>query len=104
MPGMETKLHAVINHPGEYVGFSANYSGDGFSNMRFAFHGLDQAGFDQWVAGVRADSKGLDRETYLELEDVYKRQGPGPPGGRSPRQTARRGRTSGPKPCSGCSG
>lgn len=68
MPGMETKLHAVINHPGEYVGFSANYSGDGFSHMRFAFHGLDEAGFDQWVAGVRADSKSLDRETYLELE------------------------------------
>ena len=68
MPGMETKLHAVINRPGEYVGFSANYSGDGFSNMRFAFHGLDQAGFDQWIAGVRADSKSLDRETYLELE------------------------------------
>ncbi len=68
MPGMETRLHAVINRPGEYVGFSANYSGDGFSNMRFAFHGLDDAGFDQWVAGVRADSKSLDRETYLELE------------------------------------
>ncbi len=68
MPGMETKLNAVINRPGEYVGFSANYSGDGFSNMRFAFHGLDDAGFDQWVAGVRADSKSLDRETYLELE------------------------------------
>ncbi|MFC5372566.1 ubiquinol oxidase subunit II [Brevundimonas faecalis] len=68
MPGMETKLHAVINRPGEYVGFSANYSGDGFSNMRFAFHGLDQAGFDQWVAGVRAAGQGLDRETYLELE------------------------------------
>ncbi|MFK0298674.1 ubiquinol oxidase subunit II [Brevundimonas sp. NPDC090276] len=68
MPGMETKLHAVINRPGEYVGFSANYSGDGFSHMRFAFHGLDDAGFDQWVAGVRADSKSLDRETYLELE------------------------------------
>lgn len=68
MPGMETKMNAVINRPGKYVGFSANYSGDGFSDMRFAFHGLDQAGFDQWVAGVRADSKSLDRETYLELE------------------------------------
>lgn len=68
MPGMETKLHAVINRPGEYVGFSANYSGDGFSHMRFAFHGLDQAGFDQWVAGVRASGQELDRETYLELE------------------------------------
>ena len=68
MPGMETKMNAVINRPGKYVGFSANYSGDGFSDMRFAFHGLDQAGFDQWIAGVRADGKGLDRETYLELE------------------------------------
>ncbi|MNK31606.1 Cytochrome bo(3) ubiquinol oxidase subunit 2 precursor [compost metagenome] len=68
MPGMETKMNAVINRPGKYVGFSANYSGDGFSDMRFAFYGLDQAGFDQWVAGVRADSRSLDRETYLELE------------------------------------
>lgn len=40
MPGMETKLHAVINKQGEYEGFSANYSGDGFSHMRFKFHGL----------------------------------------------------------------
>jgi cytochrome o ubiquinol oxidase subunit 2 len=68
MPGMETKMNAVINRPGEYVGFSANYSGEGFSNMRFLFHGLDQAGFDQWVAGVRADGRVLDRETYLALE------------------------------------
>ena len=31
MPGMETKLHAVINKAGDYDGFSANYSGAGFS-------------------------------------------------------------------------
>lgn len=68
MPGMETKLHAVINRPGEYQGFSANYSGDGFSHMRFAFHGLDQAGFDRWIAGVRQSGQTLDRDRYLELE------------------------------------
>ena len=68
MPGMETKLHAVINHPGEYEGFSANYSGDGFSNMRFAFHGMDQKGFEAWVAKVRQADAGLDRARYLELE------------------------------------
>ena len=68
MPGMETKLHAVINHPGEYEGFSANYSGDGFSHMRFAFHGLDRAGFDRWIVGVRQGGQPLDRERYLELE------------------------------------
>jgi cytochrome o ubiquinol oxidase subunit 2 len=68
MPGMETKLHAVINHAGEYEGFSANYSGDGFSNMRFAFHGLDQQGFEAWIAKTRQAGGSLDRARYLELE------------------------------------
>jgi len=68
MPGMETKLNAVINKPGDYVGFSANYSGDGFSNMRFGFKGLSDEEFDQWIATVRAGGPVLDRETYLELE------------------------------------
>jgi cytochrome o ubiquinol oxidase subunit II len=68
MPGMETKLHAVINNPGDYEGFSANYSGHGFSHMRFRFHGVDDAGFDQWIEKVRADGGELQRENYLELE------------------------------------
>ena len=68
MPGMETKLHAVMNKPGVYRGFSANYSGAGFSGMRFAFHGLAQADFDKWVANVKAGGGALDRDDYLELE------------------------------------
>ena len=68
MPGMETKLHAVINKPGTYDGFSANYSGAGFSGMRFKFHGLSDDGFEQWVEKVRAAGQQLDRETYLALE------------------------------------
>jgi cytochrome o ubiquinol oxidase subunit II len=68
MPGMETKLHAVVNKPGVYKGFSANYSGAGFSGMHFAFHGLADAGFDDWIAGAKSDGGALDRTTYLELE------------------------------------
>ncbi|WP_410000485.1 ubiquinol oxidase subunit II [Mesorhizobium sp. SP-1A] len=68
MPGMETKLHAVINNPGDYTGFSANYSGAGFSGMHFAFHGLDASGFDKWVADARSAGGSLDRAAYLELE------------------------------------
>lgn len=68
MPGMQTKLHAVINKPGEYEGLSSNYSGDGFSHMRFKFHGLDQSGFDQWVAGVKQNGTMLNRDAYLKLE------------------------------------
>jgi cytochrome o ubiquinol oxidase subunit 2 len=69
MPGMETKLHAVINKPGEFEGFSANYSGAGFSGMRFKFHGLSNEGFDEWVKKAKAGKDGeLTRETYLKLE------------------------------------
>jgi cytochrome o ubiquinol oxidase subunit 2 len=68
MPGMETKLHAVINHAGTYKGFSANYSGAGFSGMHFAFHGLDDKGFDDWIAKARSAGGSLGRAEYLELE------------------------------------
>ena len=57
MPGMQTQLHAVINEEGAYNGFSANYSGSGFSRMNFAFHGLTQQGFDQWVSKVKAEGR-----------------------------------------------
>lgn len=72
MPGMQTELNAVMNSPGEYEGFSSNYSGAGFSGMRFRFHALDQAGFDGWVQQVRAGGK-LDREAYLVLEQPSER-------------------------------
>ncbi|WGF86744.1 ubiquinol oxidase subunit II [Marinivivus vitaminiproducens] len=68
MAGMETKLHAVINAPGAYEGFSANYSGHGFSGMRFRFHGMADADFDGWVNEVRAADGGLDTRAYLDLE------------------------------------
>ena len=68
MPGMETKLHAVINKTGDYEGFSSNYSGAGYSGMRFRFYGMTDQGFDQWVAGVKAKPAMLGRASYLTLE------------------------------------
>ncbi|OQP85265.1 ubiquinol oxidase subunit II [Rhizobium rhizosphaerae] len=74
MPGMRTKLHAVINQPGAYKGFSANYSGDGFSHMTFTFHGASQADFDAWVAKSKAGNGTLDRAAYLEFERPSERE------------------------------
>jgi len=74
MPGMETKLHAVINQAGEYEGFSANYSGAGFSGMRFKFHGLQGADFDKWVHKAKAEGKALSRNDYLQLERPSERE------------------------------
>lgn len=73
MTGMETKLHAVINHEGKYEGFSANYSGHGFSNMRFAFHGLSQEKFDAWIAKARAGGSTLGRMEYRQIEKPSQR-------------------------------
>ena len=68
MPSLETKLHAVVNRPGNYWGMSAHYSGAGFSHMRFRFFARSEQGFDDWVARVRAGGGALDRATYLKLE------------------------------------
>ncbi|WEK06441.1 MAG: ubiquinol oxidase subunit II [Candidatus Devosia phytovorans] len=68
MPGMQTQLHAVINEPGEYKGIAAHYSGHGFSGMHFKFHGVDNAGFDQWVADVRGSGDMLNRQRYFDVE------------------------------------
>lgn len=68
MPGMETKLHAVLNREGAFTGFSANYSGAGFSGMRFAMRGVSPQGFDALGGGVRGGAGTLDRAAYLTLE------------------------------------
>ena len=67
MPGMETQLNAVMNKSGVYDGFSANYSGAGFSDMRFKYHGVSQAEFDGWVAKTRAGSA-LTRAQFVALD------------------------------------
>ena len=67
MPGMESRLHAVINYAGTYDGFSANYSGAGFSRMRFKFHGMTEAAFDEWVAEAKAGEGRMDRPRFLDL-------------------------------------
>jgi cytochrome o ubiquinol oxidase subunit 2 len=68
MPGMETKLHGVFNTTGNFTGFSANYSGAGFSNMRFGVKSLAPEAFDRWIGEARGSGATLDRAGYLVLE------------------------------------
>lgn len=74
MPGMETQLHAVINKPGVYDGFSANYSGAGFSHMRFKYHGVSDDDFKAWVQKTKAAGGELSRDGYLSLEQPSERE------------------------------
>jgi cytochrome o ubiquinol oxidase subunit 2 len=68
MPGMETALNAVQNKPLASIGFSSNYSGAGYSDMRFSYRGVAQGDFDGWVQQIKGGGGNLDRVNYLTLE------------------------------------
>jgi cytochrome o ubiquinol oxidase subunit 2 len=68
MAGMQTRVHLVADHPGTYGGISANFSGDGFSDMKFDAIATDQAGFDAWVQKVRQSNGTLDGAAMAKLE------------------------------------
>lgn len=74
MPGMDTTLNAVLNKPGQYDGFSANYSGAGFSHMRFKYYGVAAGEFDDWVKKMKRSGGMLDRADYLVLEKPSERE------------------------------
>ncbi|WP_241133011.1 ubiquinol oxidase subunit II [Achromobacter insuavis] len=67
MAGMETKLHLNAREPGTYAGISANYSGAGFSGMRFKAIATSQEGFDNWVKEAKASGTSLTPAVYQEL-------------------------------------
>lgn len=68
MSGMETRLNAVINEPGEYDGFASNYNGEGFSQMRFKFHGMSADDFGTWAEKLRQSPYILDRAEMMWLD------------------------------------
>lgn len=69
MTGMKTKLHLIANEPGTYKGYSSNYSGAGFTGMKFnAIATKTDADFDAWVQKVKASGNVLNDETYAELK------------------------------------
>ena len=68
MAGMETKLHLIANEPGTFKGFSANYSGAGFTGMKFnAIATPTQADFDKWVSNVKSQANTLSKADYDAL-------------------------------------
>lgn len=69
MAGMENRLHLMANQEGVYEGISSNYSGFGFSGMRFKTHSMTDAKFNDWVAKVKASPKALDKPTLAKLEE-----------------------------------
>lgn len=81
MAGMQTQLHLIANElsdkdgkPGfgpddGYRGMSANYSGFGFSNMRFRAHAVTDEEYAAWVNQVKASPNALTMDALHALRD-----------------------------------
>src|SRR6266566_4931841 len=67
MGGMQTKLSLMASRAGSYAGLSANYSGGGFSDMKFRAIASDQPAYERWVAKVKAAPQNLTDGVYLAL-------------------------------------
>ncbi|MEN2396702.1 ubiquinol oxidase subunit II [Pseudomonas halotolerans] len=67
MAGMQTKLHLIANQNAELDGISANYSGAGFTGMKFKAIATTQEEFDAWVNDVKKAPKQLEKAEYEAL-------------------------------------
>ena len=67
MGGMITHLNLLADKPGEYPGFSTNFSGDGFSEMRFVAKSVPAGDFNSWLEQARGTGSALDDAGYAEL-------------------------------------
>jgi cytochrome o ubiquinol oxidase subunit 2 len=67
MAGMKTKLHILASEAGDYNGISANFTGDGFSEMKFIARASTQVEFDAWVKTVKQSANKLTLSSYNQL-------------------------------------
>ena len=67
MPGMTSQLSLQADDAGIYDGISANFSGQGFSDMRFEVKALPADDYAKWVVDARSIGVTLDKNAYSEL-------------------------------------
>lgn len=67
MPGMNTELHLIATEEGTYKGSSANFSGSGFSGMKFTAASVSDEDFAKWVNTVKSAKESLSIDEYAKL-------------------------------------
>jgi cytochrome o ubiquinol oxidase subunit 2 len=75
MPNMVTRLNLKADQPGTFEGLSAQFSGDGFSDMRFDLVSTEAEAFKDWVNTTKSQGGALDATTFEELSKPAKAEG-----------------------------
>jgi len=72
MPGMKSQLHLIAGEEGSYAGVSSNFSGAGFSGMKFVAKVGSPEEFNQWVQVVKQSQNILSLDEYKRLAQKSK--------------------------------
>ena len=67
MPNMVTRLNLEADQPGTFEGLSSQFSGDGFSDMRFDLVSTGMDAFKDWVSTTKTQGGVLDARTFEQL-------------------------------------
>jgi cytochrome o ubiquinol oxidase subunit II len=67
MPGMTTQLNLQADESGNYTGISAQFSGPGFSDMRFTLRAASSEQYSAWLAQVQAGGGVLNEAIMAQL-------------------------------------
>jgi len=67
MPGMVSQLNLQADRPGNLWGTSAQFSGDGFSDMQFQVKSVAADEFERWASNTGNTGPTLDRAAYESL-------------------------------------
>jgi len=75
MPGMRTEDTFDAPAPGSFTGFSADFSGAGFSWMQFDTRIVTQSDFESWVAKAAASPNQLSYAAFTKFAQPTANQG-----------------------------
>jgi cytochrome o ubiquinol oxidase subunit 2 len=75
MPNMVTRLNLEADQPDTFEGLSAQFSGDGFSDMRFDLVSMGSDAFKDWVSTTKTQGGVLDAKTFEDLAKPAKAEG-----------------------------
>ena len=67
MASMTSQVSLEADQPGTFEGMSAQFSGQGFSDMHFTVRAVAQDEFDKWLLDAKASGPDLDNTAYQAL-------------------------------------
>jgi cytochrome o ubiquinol oxidase subunit 2 len=76
MAGMTSQLNLQADKPGNYLGLSAQFSGEGFADMHFGVSVVPADAYAKWLVDAKATGPTLDISAYAALAKPSKAVAP----------------------------